>query len=771
MAAQAPDALALKSWEDAFQHPLPVVRSLERQLRQHIDDNRQKLRSLVGASYRDLLGTAEDIIGMGEEMQRVERNLTDIGMKCNAKAVERIVASDSRMQKNRTARDEDYHQAMAQTRVLQSALTAVSRIIKRHGDAFQAAKLLLLSRLLHKSVSGVSRPPLVLDSLRAKLSSLRAKLLSHIDRTISQQADSFGTLSQALWAYALITSSTQKEVLRHFLQSRLRRINAESDSLPSGDILTALGVYSHTLLEVRDLFPRRFAEALAQLTKTPLLQDEQIRAVTELNLEIYGDWIAGDIQAFTPWIRHDQLTSAELSDAFASWKSDAQLALLQHLRSDINLEENASVVVDVRYKVLSRVLSLSSKVSSEDHVSFIQDCRSVFLERLTELATHAAALSSLELDDATIAKTVDDDLAESPLWAMARREVDLSRGAIKFRAALLQRHYGRTGSMQSKIEELDAWTTRIEVLSTTIANMRSIIWDQDLDADINNLDNEEMLRESLNKQDPDQLLQGLSADVTNALSGVTEHITNAAITANHPVYYLRLWREIERRVRILQSHLSILLPDMSLTPLHEKIARLTCGTSLPRYVQSSDRLQYVAVALWDGSPPLPVQPSPSTFRFLTETHKAMSDAGSDVWTPQCVMELKSILADELSSQLSHLSFAKPESEGPLTNGHRQSDTQTADNDKEGTRPDSGIAQEHERQSALQKLWDLHYLRRILHTSQSIPDRLLERIQNMKTHWDVDDAADQRLRKTADEYWKRTYLLFGLLAVGSDDAKR
>lgn len=48
MTADAPNARTLQTWEDAFQYPIPVVRKLEQQLRSHADDNREKLRSLVG---------------------------------------------------------------------------------------------------------------------------------------------------------------------------------------------------------------------------------------------------------------------------------------------------------------------------------------------------------------------------------------------------------------------------------------------------------------------------------------------------------------------------------------------------------------------------------------------------------------------------------------------------------------------------------------------------------------------------------------------------
>lgn len=42
------DPAAIKSWEDAFQHRIPQVRQLERQLRADLASNKEKLRSLVG---------------------------------------------------------------------------------------------------------------------------------------------------------------------------------------------------------------------------------------------------------------------------------------------------------------------------------------------------------------------------------------------------------------------------------------------------------------------------------------------------------------------------------------------------------------------------------------------------------------------------------------------------------------------------------------------------------------------------------------------------
>ena len=69
MAAEAPDPKTFRSWEEAFQYPIPAVRGMEKQLRRDIDSNREKLRTLVGyglissnlASAMPVYGSAANI--------------------------------------------------------------------------------------------------------------------------------------------------------------------------------------------------------------------------------------------------------------------------------------------------------------------------------------------------------------------------------------------------------------------------------------------------------------------------------------------------------------------------------------------------------------------------------------------------------------------------------------------------------------------------------------------------------------------------------------
>jgi hypothetical protein len=51
MSAELPDTRSFQTWEDAFQYPLPIVRGIEKKLRQEVEGNQEKLRSLVGYVY------------------------------------------------------------------------------------------------------------------------------------------------------------------------------------------------------------------------------------------------------------------------------------------------------------------------------------------------------------------------------------------------------------------------------------------------------------------------------------------------------------------------------------------------------------------------------------------------------------------------------------------------------------------------------------------------------------------------------------------------
>ena len=90
----------------------------------------------------------------------------------------------------------------------------------------------------------------------------------------------------------MITSSSPKDVLRHFLQVRLHQIETKAEAATQPSITQALDTYRQTLLDSRALFPKLFAESLSQVGKLPIVQDAQVISRHELNLDVFGIWLS-----------------------------------------------------------------------------------------------------------------------------------------------------------------------------------------------------------------------------------------------------------------------------------------------------------------------------------------------------------------------------------------------------------------------------------------------------------------------------------------------
>lgn len=764
MAGQIPDLQTLNSWEDAFQSPLPVVRKLEQQLRKNIDDNRSKLRSLVGASYRDLLGTAERIIEMDQQMETVEKNLGEIGRRCNARTIERVSESGTRMRKSLHARHGGKHSAMAQTKVLQSALRMVSRIVKSGGDALQASKLLVLSRLLFKSVSDDRDAPSILEELRRKLASLRKKLLSFIAESMVRPSEDKHWQVNVLRAYALVTSSVPKDALRHFLQVRYEQLDSRSDSLSENDIFSMLDLYSQTLLDTRDLFPRRFSEALEQLAKSPLIHDEQVRSAYELNLDVYGQWISEDVRTFTPWVRHDQLSAKEVSDALAAWSKQAQECLLRGVEEFLEGENDAVAVAKARHKLLSKYMSLSGKLRDGQHSKTIHGLRETFLRKLQNLSVQAAEFGDANFDLLLNASDSQPNNASlQSMWDLASGDTDLGQGALKFRQSIVQNRNSRTAPIQAASKRLDDWLEQIDMILDLVDNMRAEKWDDDLDLELDDIEDSNDLLQSLNKSDPNELQRSLSDAAVNTLNILGSSATSDAAEQS-PAFSVRILREVNQRHRALGSRLAVPISEVPVVALHQNLAQFVAKDAIDEYTQSATKEVRVAKDLWDGSPPLPVQPSPAVFRFLKSLHEAMSSAGSDLWSLHAVQELKGHAIQSLSTVLNQSSFKALAPDSSLANGHAED----GDRENDGENLTNGI-NAHDgttKDRILQNLFNVQYLGRVFqHRDQheSKDEGLEEVARAISAELELDEASKQRLEKNANDYWRRSYLLFGLLA--------
>lgn len=140
----------------AFTHPLPQVRAFHRTLTVSLDEKSSRLRTLVGGSYRQLLGTAETILQMRDDIEIVEEKLGRVGKGCGRSVVGGMVGGLGKLE---IGMEEGQLGWRARGKVLGMCGVIAGRLLKRSSsennkskNLVLAAKVLVLGRLLSKSV-------------------------------------------------------------------------------------------------------------------------------------------------------------------------------------------------------------------------------------------------------------------------------------------------------------------------------------------------------------------------------------------------------------------------------------------------------------------------------------------------------------------------------------------------------------------------------------------------------------------------------------------
>ncbi|KAF3033488.1 hypothetical protein E8E12_002125 [Didymella heteroderae] len=796
MAAEAPDPRTFQSWEDAFQYPIPTVRKLEQQLRTTADDNREKLRSLVGTSYRSLLDTAETIIDMEAQMDQVESKLGRIGQNCNARVLDKVSANALKMDTHARGSDVERYTFASQLSVLRSAPTVKSRLMRKDDQHLLVAKILVISRLVHKALSQSKSKPPIVDQLWEKLLSARRKLLRRIDRRLASTTGETASLVESMCAYALATSSAPSDVLKHF--HKVRRDKMVNELKKGGDELAKRGIEAlrlciQTCQDTQTIFPRKLSEALAKLKAHPLIQDPEIRSLYELNLDVHDRWIGDEVRSYTPWPRHDELQRPEAEKILHRWSKDTVAAFLKEIKAALQNESRLTEVASLRQELIETWMLSGPRMAGVKFANVLDDLRDIMNEKLEAIVrarTQALKGVVTELTDGLDTISADTKTPGLSLWDATTNGKDLSNGARTFKTAILNTHNGRDEATLGVTAAFDNWVDSVLEVKGIVKSMKEARWDDTFADDIDE-DSDDDLGDSkqalLSADDPRQL-----EDVTQEALGETlqnlgkslAHITQKAAGdtqdgfVRKAVFILRIVREFGDRLPRLRLHeRSSPLPTPFtadvLGPLHAALAAHVAQLTLPLLESSlatSLKISTQTPILWEGHPPLPSQPSPSAFRFLRELNQSMARLGSDLWAPAGVAAAKKkVFVDVMHVLEKHVEAIKAsrlqqtvnndteagESNG--TNGDEQEDEATAVNAAPSTEHN-----ELRDQRLKQLAFDAVYLQRFLgdHSKSAEPTDELSKKMSLA---DLDDAAVQRLRKNATEYAKKTYLLFALLA--------
>ncbi|PYH48192.1 uncharacterized protein BP01DRAFT_334762 [Aspergillus saccharolyticus JOP 1030-1] len=783
MSPDGPDPQSLKSWQDAFQYPIPTVRRVEQELRRDIASNKEKLRALVGTRYRELVGTAEKIVSMNRGMEEVDSTLADIGRRCNPRLMEKAY---THVQAVASCKDSPERSLTGQLALLHRSAISISRLLRRRGPLLLVAKLMVISRLLHKTFSQQPAVPPFVENLRNQLASLRRTLLRRVDKRLAPAKATPDEIIEALAAYCLATSSSSDDAIRYFHQIRLDAIGSQLEvNDPTGEnILNSLRLYIRTLQTSKILLSRRLSDVLNKLKARPLLTDPEVRGLEDLDLGVLGRWVTPEVSNFTPWIKLSELSKAEIENIIKKWSKPAFEKYVQGSRVALTKWSDFSELLTLRAKVLELWLSSRSSTPAHSSLQVLKGIRSVLNERLMGILVDQAQ----DLDKfgqsvaSTIASWSDQTHSHSQsLWDESLISIDYSNGSSHFKQAVVNRLLGRDGDILVSLRQYQAWLQAVDKSKRSIDVLRQVRWSDVLDEGEDE-DLEVGIPAILTDDDPRLLREALEAAIKKAFEALDNSFNETFKALQNPslsekaAFMLKLIRLIQREVPVESMPANYafangVVPQLQLI-LSTKISAHTRPWKPPAYSVGTDR-GVPGRSLWEGDPAIPVQPSPSAFKYLRRLTKSMSHYGPGLWDASTVQCLKRTLQKEFvkiaasTMQQMKSSFTAPQeakdnlpevndSEPPTQNGDDDSPP-NPETETENTDPYKSL-QDH----MVQLYFDTSYFKNAFEVGDSETSHLAEVLGTIRGELEDQSQATMRIDQAAREHWKRTHLLFGLL---------
>ncbi|GFP57278.1 hypothetical protein ACSS6W_010454 [Trichoderma asperelloides] len=671
-----PDATKFTTSDQIFSanHTLPQIRSIHKALHVEIEDKASRLRTRVGGSYRDLLGTADTIVQMRSDNDAVQELLGNMGWRCGRTVVSTKVAGLAKFvrkeQKSEVAES-------ARKKLLDGCLLLVGRLLRGRGELDEsvrigdrlvlAAKVWVLSRLLVNSLGNEfvnDEARQAADAVKKKLDSLRRRLRTTLEKTMekaSPDSDRDDVL-KALAAHSLANSSGTKDTLRHFLEVRFKAIAVALDyEVEDGrirspdDVIQSLRLYAQTLLDVQALVPNKLSQALNALTKKPLLEDASLQKLEGLRLDIFERWCGEEIQYYTPFIRHDDLDGSQAREMFDSWMEKGQQVLLDGLKKTLEPIHDFKSITELRTNLLQLWIREGSKVRGIDPEEMQNNLRKgINAQMLAVLDTKVSKLRLVGSEvKATLESWKDGATGKLPgLWDEEGYEDALAIGARPFLQEVASRFYGRSDAVSKALNCYSSWYHIIDDVKEVVGQLEKQRWDNDYD-EIEDEETIEARQQLLSKDDPKMLQQKLDASLDASFESLGKEIqqlwdgkSESSSSSAVAMYLVRVLRDIRRQ---LPQRDTLKNFGLDIVPtLHQTIIVSTSASPVDEFVMTglSGRVA-VGRPLWEGDPALPNQPSPETFQFLHSLLLSLSDAGVDLWTAAAMAALKKHVSQRL----------------------------------------------------------------------------------------------------------------------------
>ncbi|KAF3223968.1 hypothetical protein TWF192_006209 [Orbilia oligospora] len=793
----AVDGLKLEKWEDAFQHPVASVRGTEKQLRVALQEKKEGLRALVGESYRDLLKTAERIIEMNDSIQRVEFHLSQASKQCNYGTLQKKAANAVTMKEN-----EDNKAPLV------------------------AAKLYILARLLRRSVSEKIKSPFI-TSLEKQLSGLRVTILRDLEHELCKLDADSSKILQCLGAYSLITSSSASDTFMYFQNLRLNAVVSllRQDTVSAETILEAIRLVNENLRLSTHLFPRRLSDTLTTLKIKPIFQEPAIHDILELNMAVHGNWISESIRKYTPWLKTDDLSNDGCKAEISSKLGTTLRAIFDGLEKAVKVVNQVESLVQIRYNILAAsrgVMGRTSDLNSEDLKQSLSKIREIVNTRIREVLNgDIGGIGVLGSELSTLVANSTTRKREPASWSSMLSSFENAKGGRNLKAMVRAvNHSDKPGLRAIRLRHAK-WVSNIASNYSHIRKMaEERDWDPDNDDDDDEIDAPESLKEMNNKDTEsllsiysEGLLEGyrlLETNLSTLVDGMrqTDEEAESTLPIENSCIALRFITVI-RNTSLQYANTNII--DLSwfgkdaTSRLYEFLAKGVAKKALRGFGKDLSRRKWTSDvsfdSLWEGSPKLPVQPSPLVFKFLRALVQSMNDIGADVWSRDAADTLKRNVAKSIWEELeASLVSAEKQTNGVSDLGIDTKETKNDESKNEGEDAKGEDAKGEDakgedakgedkkgdkeadpspslkREQVLQTYFDTTYLDNAFRTArrrdvggdeknkESTIVLSWEFVERTREKISIETDERERMSRSAEDYWRRTSLIFGVLDI-------
>lgn len=674
--------------------------------------------------------------------------------------------------------------------MLHRCASSISKLLRRRGSVLLVAKLMVISRLLHKTLSQQTTVPPFVEDLRNQLASLRRSLLRRLEKRLASAKYAADEIIEALAAYCLTTSSSSDDAIRYFHQVRLDGIGGQLELVdPSGEnVLNSLRLYVRTLQTSKILLSRRLSDVLSKLKARPLLTDPEIRSLDDLDLGVLGRWVAADVNNFTPWIKLSELSKSDAEKTIKQWSKPAFDRFLDGCRGTLTNWLDFSKLLSLRKQTLELWLSSRSSTPTHSSLQVLEGIRSVFNDRLRGILSEQA--KTLDVFGQGVASGVSHwgdraHTASQSLWAEDLISLDYSNGSAAFKQAVTDRLLGRDDDVSAVHEKYHGWLSVIEESRESIDGLRQIRWadvldegeDEDLDIDVPAM---------LNDDDPRLLREALQAAIEQAFETLQNSLSTTFDTLKKPgqsgeaAFMLKTIRLARRDlpVQFISSDYALsqsIVPELQKVLATDIVARTGPWKSPATSKSKSGKVP--GRTLWEGDPEIPVQSTPSTFKYLRRLVRSMDQYGAGLWDASTTKTLKSAMLDEISkaikSSLENLNSPVDHEDSKKSASQDDEETGSARNgeDSDPAKPETESIESDSaadvKDRKIQLYFDSVYLNDAFAVQHSERSQLTEVLGTLRSSLDLPAKATKNLENAAREYWKRTQLLFGLLTMGSE----